>query len=100
MSKEVRKVLRRAIDLGLEVRRGNNGHWQCRTPGGGIVCVVPATPSDHRFERNAMADLRRYERGKEKGGGDQTRGRNPPRNPNRVEDMAAPVCDSTPKGLT
>lgn len=100
MNNDVRDVLRKAREIGLDVKRGGNGHWQCRTPSGGIVCIVPATPSDYRFRRNAMADLRRYVEGREKGGGDQTRGRNPPRNPNRVEDMAAPVCDSTPKGLT
>lgn len=50
------RALRRA---GWSIGVGGTGHYKLLAPDGEFVTTIPATPSDHRARRNAIAALRR-----------------------------------------
>lgn len=55
---EVRSLLREAIRRGAVVTPTANGHYAVRY-GGRTITTIPSTPSDHRWKRNARAQMRR-----------------------------------------
>lgn len=57
--KEVAKILGELDRQGFTAKMGGSGHWKIYNPQGRLITVLPATPSDHRGLRNAIAVLRR-----------------------------------------
>lgn len=49
---------RRLRELGCTIQLRRGGHYRIDIPGGGIVFHA-STPSDHRFEKNTLRDLRK-----------------------------------------
>jgi hypothetical protein len=58
MKKDLKALIRQAVDAGCSVRDTKGGHLQILIPGGGIV-TVSSSPSDHHALKNARGDLRR-----------------------------------------
>lgn len=57
--KDVAQIIRALEQQGFGVKMGGSGHWKVYDPDGHLVGALPATPSDHRGLRNAIAVLRR-----------------------------------------
>lgn len=55
---EVRSLLREVTRRGATIQPTANGHYRVRL-NGRTIATVPGTPSDHRWRRNARAQLRR-----------------------------------------
>jgi hypothetical protein len=56
--REVARLLKRAERAGCKVRQGGSGHWVVTTPSGTVVSLSQS-PSDWRYMKNALADLKR-----------------------------------------
>lgn len=57
--KDIAVVLNALRAQGYEVKMGGSGHWKVYDPDGRLITTLPATPSDGRGIRNAIAVLRR-----------------------------------------
>lgn len=53
----VSDLLQRATSAGLHAELGHGGHWKLTDDQGRMV-TVPATPSDHRWAQNCIAEIR------------------------------------------
>ncbi|PZG47459.1 hypothetical protein C1I98_13390 [Spongiactinospora gelatinilytica] len=56
--KEIAEIIRALTRQGFEVTMGGSGHWKVYKDGH-LIGSLPATPSDDRGVRNAIAVLRR-----------------------------------------
>ncbi len=56
--KEIAQILGELDRQGFEVKMGGSGHWKVYADNR-LITTLPATPSDHRSLRNAIAILRR-----------------------------------------
>lgn len=59
MRREVTQFINELRREGLNVESTKSGHYKVLIPGGGRV-VLPSSPSDPRWRRNAVALLRRH----------------------------------------
>ena len=57
MSKDVAAFARKLGRAGLRVERGS--HYKVYSREGRLLSVISLTPSDHRWRKNAVSDLRR-----------------------------------------
>lgn len=57
--KEIAKILGELDRQGFTAKLGGSGHWKIYNADGRMITVLPATPSDARALRNAIAVLRR-----------------------------------------
>ena len=58
MNKDVRQLMRAARRQGLRVAH-RGAHVRVTNPATGDFVTVPKTPSDRRWRKNSIADLRR-----------------------------------------
>jgi len=59
-SNEVRKFVKQARKAGVDIRQPDGaGHWSVWHKGH-RVGSIPVSPSDFRWRKNAVADIRRY----------------------------------------
>lgn len=56
--REITKLVKAAEKAGCTARRGGSGHWVITTPSGTVISIS-ASPSDWRYLKNALADLKR-----------------------------------------
>lgn len=65
LKKDVREIVDWAESRGWVLDPSPNGsqHWVLRYPRNGSRLAIPATTSDRRNSRNAMAKIKRLERG-------------------------------------
>jgi hypothetical protein len=64
--KRLARFYREFEPAGYTLRIGGSGHFKIFSPDGRYVTTVSATPSDPRGARNAVALLRRHDRGRRK----------------------------------
>jgi len=62
MRKEVRELVEQATARGWTWEYTRSGHLRLKHPNGGQT-IMGTTPSDHRGRKNALARLKRLERG-------------------------------------
>jgi len=83
------KLLRQLAAYGWSVSQTERGHWRLRAPTGQTV-IASGTPSDHRANKNLLAQLKRA-------GYVPRRGRPPKAKPVPSEVPAAPVAPAAPE---
>lgn len=59
MNRDVKDLVRELEAQGFEVRRSKKNHLKVYGLDGRLVTTLPATPSDHRWKRNALSVLRK-----------------------------------------
>jgi predicted RNA binding protein YcfA (HicA-like mRNA interferase family) len=62
MRKEVRELVEQATERGWTWEFTRKGHLRLKHPNGGTM-ICGTTPSDHRGSKNAVARMKRIERG-------------------------------------
>lgn len=58
MKKDMKKLLKAVEEQGFTYRRTTKGHYAVYKDGR-IIAVMSGTSSDHRSDKNALADLKR-----------------------------------------
>lgn len=59
-NKEVRELIEEALRQGWRCERLASGHWKCLAPDGVGIVWIAGTPSDHRWKRNTVAQMKRH----------------------------------------
>lgn len=59
-NKEVRELVEEAKRQGWRCEGLASGHWKCLAPDGVGIVWIAGTPSDHRWKRNTVAQMKRH----------------------------------------